>query len=102
MIYLAISGGVIGIPEVPKTIRAYTIENGELKDTAKIFITPKKSYNRIDIEYDLTSATEKNTIHLSEHKEKLYIPLIEGLKFKDKYLVYVFDGYNYVYDKNAK
>lgn len=103
MVYLVLTTAATGVDDIPEDINAYTIENGVLQDTIKIFKTAKKSYNSIGIDYDWQSADNEETIHLTADKKKLYIPVIENdLKYTGKFLVYIFDGYHFVFDKNAK
>jgi len=102
MLYLVVSASTTGVDDIPEEIQAYTIENGELADTVQAFKTAKKSYNKIVIDYDWRSAYQQKTIHLSESRDKVYIPVINDLNYTGRFLVYVFDGNNYVFDKNAR
>ena len=91
-------------------ITAYIIEDGGLKKHS-FFRTKTKFFSSISYGYDAFSSANKlknkdiPTIHLSKDNRKLYIPIVSGPTKEDvtdKYLVYVFDGNNYVFDKNAK
>jgi len=87
---------------------ACKIVNDELVQVP-FFKTKSKLLSSIGYAYDLFAFGDKNgksdppIIHLSKDKKKLYIPLINGHeKMTNNYLVYVFDGNNFVFDKNAK
>ncbi len=72
------------------------------------FKTATKTLSSIDYYYNLLAFREKNrnidlpSIHLNNDGERLYIPIITDEAMTSKYLVYIFDGNNYVFDKNAK
>lgn len=84
-------------------IEAYVIDHGKLEPTS-IFKTAKKTLNSIFYRYDgqAPPPNADSRIHFSRDKQKLYIPIVRENDSKtDNYLVYVFDGNNYVFDKNA-
>ena len=72
------------------------------------FKTTTKTLKFISYYYDVRYSHYKGghpTMHLSKDNKKLFIPIVSGPNGEDitnKYLVYVFDGNNYVFDKNAK
>lgn len=106
--YLAIRDGMYSTKNVSTGIKAFAIENNRLNDSIKIFKTTKNTLNSIDCEYDYfsnyneKSMKENHLIHLSKDKQILYIPIIDGEKMTEKYLVYKFDGTDYVFDKNGQ
>lgn len=108
-VYLAIGHGIIWSGAGGDDISAYTIENGELNDSIKFFQTPTRSFNSIEFSYDLTDYvnSDKNVgypeFKLSSDKQTLYVPIIKkNDEITSKFLVYKFNGYKFVYDKNAK
>ena len=84
-------------------IEAYVIDHGGLQ-SKPFFKTPKETLTSISYEWDGQGPTPcaDSKIHLSDNKQKLYIPIVRDLTITTEYLVYVFDGNNYVFDKNAK
>ena len=110
--YLAIRWGIFSSSDVSSGIKAYKIKNDHLNDSVKIFRTSKKFLNSIDYGFDTATDVDEKTgkqkhhyIHLSKDKHKLYIPVIageHGTTMTDRNLVYVWDGYQFVFDKNEK
>ncbi|MEZ5017972.1 MAG: hypothetical protein R2800_13015 [Flavipsychrobacter sp.] len=104
--YLAIYNARLSTKLIEEGVKAYIIEDNELKP-ANIFHTPSKTYNTISYSYDLYTAmnddeVEGTDIALSDDYNKLYIPIIEGEHMTNRRLVYVFDGEKFVFDKHAK
>lgn len=105
--YLPLYVGIYSGRDRLDGIKAYTIDNGELNDSVQLFKTTKASINTIEYAYDaFNSYKDKNdgerpTIHLNEEKTKVYIPVISEEKFTGKWLIYVFNGEQFVYDKNV-
>ncbi len=86
-------------------VQCFAINNGLVNDTVKLFKTKNGYLNSIDVEYDdteLKEMTKVPEIHFSSDNTEMYIPLIDNDRYKGKYLVYKFDGYKFVYDKNGK
>jgi hypothetical protein len=106
--YMAIRNGIYSSKDVSTGIKAFTIENDRINDSIKIFKTAKNILNSIDCEYDYFSnyndktAKENYLLHLSDDNHTLFVPLIDGEKMTGRFLIYKFDGYNFIFDKNAK
>lgn len=104
-IYLPMYTAIYSTKDVMKGIRALSIEGGELKD-ATIFQATNNTLDRIEYTYDYAAnydfkkMKEDYVLHLE--KQKLYVPLVDGDKVTGKWLVYVFDGNKFVYNKNEK
>ena len=105
-IYLVISNEVASGAMGVIILKAYSVENGKLCDTVRLFKTTKKTLNSFSFYYDLSNPATKDTIastSLSEDKMRLKIPVVvENGLITDKYIVYKFDGDYFVFDKNEK
>lgn len=109
--YLPIYVGVYSSSDHLDGIKAFTIDNGQLNDSVKIFKTTKSSINSIEYAYNSYTYSYKGyddkkdrdfyKIHMNDEKTKVYIPLISEEKFTGRWLIYVFNGEQFVYDKNA-
>jgi hypothetical protein len=105
--YLPLYVGIYSGRDRMDGIKAYTIDNDQLNDSVQLFKTTKASINAIDYAYDAFNSyedkddRERPTIHLNEEKTKVYIPIISEEKFTGRWLIYVFNGEQFVYDKNA-
>lgn len=106
-LYLVHSIFVESSPDRAESIGAFIISGNELKNI-EVFKTSVKSLAGISYEYDAYASTtgnsddDMNHIHFSKDKQKIYIPIVDGKKVTNGNLVYVFDGKNFVFDKNAK
>jgi len=109
-VYMVQDYSIVSTKDRAESITAYTIEGESLKKIS-IFRTKNQSLNTIGYGYDVFTSSDKfpksdiPTIHFSKDKQKLYIPIVSGPYNEDvtnKNLVYVFDGNNYVFDKNTK
>jgi hypothetical protein len=106
--YLAIRNGRYQTWDVSTEIKAFKIEGDALNDSVRIFKAAKDHVNSIGYEYNFFSnyndktAQENYVIRLSTDNQRLYVPIVNDLKVTSKYLVYVFDGNYFVFDKNAK
>jgi hypothetical protein len=103
-VYLVISNVRIGQSTLLEKVEAYVIDDKRLMEK-DFFKTGADTKNMISTNYDPTYESNynvKSTLHLSKDKQKLYIPLVVNSVLKKNSLVYVFDGNNYVFDKNNK
>lgn len=103
-VYVVISDVRIGQSTQLEKVEAWVIKGKRLIEK-NFFKTAKGVKNMIDINYDPTYEHNGNinsSLHLSKDKQRLYIPLIVDNILKKNSLVYVFDGNNYVFDKNYK
>ena len=102
--YMALGAQKIAAGLFIKDLQAFTINNNTLNDSIKIFKTTKELLNNIGYSFEATLVGDNDpSIKVSDDKQKIYIPVVtdEG-RVTSKHLVYVFDGNNYVFDKNAK
>jgi hypothetical protein len=109
-VYLVQDYCIISTNDRSESITAYTIEHGVLK-TADMFKTKTQLLDDIEYHYDAFASMKKYPgkdiarVHLSDDSKKLFIPIVNG-KYgdvvSDRYLVYVFDGTYFVFDKNAQ
>lgn len=106
-VYLTIDHSIFASNYGATTISAYQIKNGKLIQNYPLF-KAKESLGAISIQYDLSIPENKNIssppkINVSSDKQKISIPVItEHGAISKKSIVYIFDGNNYVFDKNAK
>ena len=102
-IYLATGFQKIAAGLYGYSIQAFAI-NDSLDTSIKIFKTPKKLLNSIEYCIEASRFNDNHPwIKISDDKQKIYIPVVtEEGEVTSKFLVYVFDGNNYVFDKNAK
>jgi hypothetical protein len=80
-IYLNVTDAIGSSKDVAQSIRAYSIENGKLVDTVKVFKTKTKTLNAIDVEYDFFSVVDRperpvRLITYDENKQMIYIPVV--------------------------
>ena len=102
-VYLVISDVRVGQSTKAEQVQAFVIDGYSLKEVP-FFQTTKEIKSSIVFDYDPTFNMNYNipaTIHISDDKQKLYIPLKIAGDVKKNFLVYTFNGNNYVYDKNA-
>ena len=103
-IYLVIEEAVVSTKDRYEGITAFIIEGVSLKKL-NAFKTKTKSLNSIGYGFDAFAhgqGTFVSEIHFSNDSRKLYVPIVKGETLTDNFLVYIFDGDNYVFDKNAK
>ena len=98
--YLAIRKAIYSSKDCSTGIQAFAIQDGMVNDSIAVFKTKTELLNSIDCGYDWDG--DFNAIKLSPDKKKLYIPLVDGEIKTNKYLVYKFDGNQFIFDKNAK
>ncbi len=104
-VYLVMDYTIASKNEKGNGVRAFVIENGELKNHP-LFKTQKLVTNYIDFVYNVTYDSLTSfiiQIHLSPDKKKLYIPVIlKTGRLAKEYWVYAFNGDKYVYKKRIK
>ena len=87
-----------------ESIDAYEIAGNELKP-ANIFKTKTKKLSSIGYGYDMFASSDGDkdipSIHFGKDNKRLYIPIVDGEIVTAKYLVYVWDGNQWVFDKDA-
>ena len=80
-------------------LQIYAIEDGELVKK-KLFNTTKKIIDNIAIEYDESSDMNRaysNLFKYDETEKIIYVPLVDGVKLTNKYLLYQWDGSYFTY-----
>jgi len=103
--YLALYNSIAANGNMLKGVHAYKIEGDKLID-APIFQGAYETKSKLEYSYDYSAnydfkkMKEDYTLHLD--KQKLYIPEVANDKVTGNYMVYVYDGDKFVYDKNAK
>jgi len=105
-IYMVLYGVIGSNRDKGEGIAAYAIQNDTLVHKP-VFHTATKLLDHIEYGYDFTLVAdiegERPGIHFSPDMQKLYIPVVkENGAFTKTFLVYAFDGNNYVFDKNLK
>lgn len=89
---------------ITKGVTAYSINN--TLSAADVFRVADKPLNLIEYtynqaaNYDFKKMKERYTIHID--KQKLYVPEMDGADISGKWLIYVWNGEQFVFDKNAK
>jgi hypothetical protein len=103
-VYLANGSQKIALGLYMRNIQAFTIENDTLNGNVKFFKTSKKAVNNINFTFESSLSGGKTTeITVSDDQRKLFIPVVlDDGKATGEYLVYVFDGEKYVYDKAGR
>jgi hypothetical protein len=76
-------------------LQIYAIENGELIKK-ELFNTTKNVIDNLAIEYD-GSQECSNLFKYDQQSKTIYVPLVEGIKLTNKYLVYQWDGKYFTY-----
>jgi hypothetical protein len=106
-IYIASYYSMSGSDKTEK-LKAYQIENNFLKEIS-VFQVGEKVPKHLWCEYTLPSKETKYllpAIHFNAAKTKLYVPATEmkgdRSVLTDKYLVYVFNGFMFVFDKDSE
>ena len=86
-------------------LKAYGIADHKLAKI-QLFRDKESAYNEISYDYSLTPGedTPKDSLllHFSDKKDKIYIPVIKDGIFTGSFIVYAFDGYKFVQEKNAR
>jgi hypothetical protein len=106
-IYILFGNSVESRAERGMIVIALRIENDELMQ-CPFFKTATQTLKIISYTYNAASSQFKGQapiMHLSRDHKQLFIPIVNGIyneQLSNKYLVYKFDGYQFVYDKNAK
>lgn len=80
-IYLNVTNAIGSSKDCAQSIRAYSIENGKLIDTVKVFKTKTKTLNSIEVSYDFFSVVDRperpvRLITYDENKQMIYIPVV--------------------------
>ena len=89
-------------------MQAYAIRNGRLIDDVPFFKTQTRRFNTIGFETDYSANVNRDApdhveFKMSKDNKTLYVPLIkDNGRITNKFLVYKFNGHQFVYDKNAK
>lgn len=78
--YLAVTNATYSTKDARQSIAAYTITNGKLVDTVKLFKT-KKRLNRIDVDFDFFSVVDRperplELITYDDKQKIIYIPVV--------------------------
>ncbi len=101
-LYFITGMAVISTKDRAESISAYEIE-GDLLKPASVFKTTTKTLNSIDYGYDsfASNVDPLPHIHFGNDNKRLYIPIVSGEQITAHYLVYVFDGNDFIFDKNV-
>ena len=103
-VYLVFGSAKLSTPDRAEIIDAWEITGNELMP-ANIFKTKTKNLSSIGYGYDMFASSDANNdiphIHLGKDNKRLYIPIVDGEIVTAKYLVYVWDGNQFVFDKDA-
>jgi len=102
-VYLVLSRGIYSSKDAANSIEAISIDGGVYKHIP-FFKTKTKTLSSISFAYDNFLSTGDPNIRFSDDRSKLYIPVVnkDNEAATNKSLVYIFDGYQYVYDAHAK
>lgn len=99
--YLAMYSNILSVKDALKGVKVFAINN-TIED-ADILRTPSGLSNKTEYTYDYSAnfsfkkMKEENVIHME--KQKLYIPEVKEDKTTGNWLVYIFDGKEFVLDK---
>ncbi|MFC3159279.1 hypothetical protein SAMN05443633_103198 [Chryseobacterium arachidis] len=90
--YLVISNGIFSTKDQAQAVQAYTIRNGQLIDSDKIFKTKTTTLNKIQVDFDFFSVVdrpERPFKLIKFDQNKLYIPIVdEQGAVSKKFLIY--------------
>lgn len=81
--YLVISNRIFSTRDASQSITVITINGNRLTDTAKLFHTKTKQYNRVDVDFDFFSVVDhpERPLQLITYDDKLqvvYIPVVDN------------------------
>ncbi len=105
--YLLIGSSVESTSERGMIVIALRIVNNELIQIP-FFKTSTQNLKIISYSYNSVSGSiqgETPVMHLSKDHKQFFIPIVSGLyneQITNKYLVYTFDGSNFIYEKNVR
>lgn len=101
--YLAISNGMYSSKDCSQSIRVFTIENGSVNDTVKLFKTKTGYQNAIDIDFDFFTVADRperpvRLIHYDSETKIVYIPIVQenGL-VTNRFILYKYNGEYFEY-----
>lgn len=107
-VYLTIERTILSRAYYMETICSYIIDHGKLKSNYPLFQTKTKTLSFIEFEVDFSAENkyptgyEDGETKISTDNKTLSIPIIDNFSPTGKFLTYKFNGYKFVYDKNAK
>lgn len=96
--YLAVNNGVYSTKDASQSIKAFTIENGTLNDTIKLFNTPTGMLDQLDVNFDFFSVADRSErplrlIRYNAKTQTIDLPVVqENGKITKKYIRYRFTG----------
>ncbi|PZP38132.1 MAG: hypothetical protein DI598_21080 [Pseudopedobacter saltans] len=96
--YLVVTNGNYSTMDAKQSIVVYSIEGNKLSNTAKLFKTKTKSFNKIDVSYDFFSVKDRSErplelIKYDDKQKTVYIPVVgEKGNVTDKNLLYQLKG----------
>lgn len=99
--YLAITNAIYSSKDSRQSLQVFTINNGHLVDTVKLFKTKTKTLNRIDVDFDFFSVVNRperplKLITYDSKQQIVYIPVVDGTgKVSNKNIVYQLKGSGY-------
>lgn len=108
IIYLTIERTILSNAYYMEAICSYLIDHGKLKHDYPLFQTKTKNLASIEFEVDFSAENKYNTSYsdgeakITTSNDTLLIPIIDNFSPTGKFLTYKFNGYKFVYDKNAK
>ena len=79
--YLAVTNATYSNKDARQSITAYSINNGKLVDSAKLFKTKTQRLNRIDVDFDFFSVVDRperpmELITYDNKRKTIYIPVV--------------------------
>lgn len=96
--YMVIGNTISSTKDLGQFVKALTIENNSVNDTAKLFRTKTKFLNEIYVVYDFLSVADRparpvKLIKYDSDKKIVYIPVVkEDGKVTDRFILYQFNG----------
>jgi hypothetical protein len=80
--YLPISNGIYSNRDVAQAISAFTIDNGKLNDSVKLFKTRTEKLNSIRVEYNFFSVVDRperpvELISYDEKRKIVYVAVVD-------------------------
>lgn len=89
------------IPRHVEGVKVFGIVKHKIE---KLYLFKDKTGEYAELSYDYLPNTPGSKVlaHFSDTRDKLFIPIIKDETFSGKFMVYAFDGYKFVLEKNAR
>ena len=96
--YFAVGNSIFSNKDARQSIQTFTIENGLINDSVKMFKTKKEFLNEINVDFDFFSVVDhpERPVRLIKYdpvKRIIYIPVVgDNGKVSNRFILYQFNG----------